>query len=233
MGPRERRACLHGAILQTPTRTWDATDSAFVPLRASLETTLEITNATASTIDLVLTFAPLTALGSGVSRVAALQSVYSGVSVNFTTDASLYWLVSALPTGELEPNQAGQMFDSNTDTFSLQVTQDITVDHDADGWTIPTYDDAEYTVYVGFGLKIRGWVYWAYSVSCTPGQRVDVAPGSYQLVPWNGQEQIGDAVFVTGMTPWSMPMGYDYELDFDETGTGVLRTISADEAGAG
>jgi hypothetical protein len=211
-------------ILRTP-RRWAGAERAFPPILVAPDTTVEITSADAAEIDLVLTFAPRVELPKGVRRVAAFQSVDSDVLIDFTTQAALYWLASVLKTGELAPNQAAQMFDSNADTFRLQVTREITISHDSIGWSIPSFDPAEYIVNVGFGVKIRGLVYWAYSVSCDPDQQPDIKAGSYELVRSNGAEQIGDPVFLSGMSQWRMPMGHDYVLAFDAMGNGVLKPI--------
>ena len=209
--------------LRTPPRTWGAAERAFVPLQISADTTVAITSP-AVAIDLVVTFSPSSPVPNGVLRVAAFQTVYSAVSIDFTTEATLCWMVSALKTGELNPNQAAEVFSSNADTFRLQVTQYLAVTHDPGGWTIPTYDDRDYTVNVGFGLRIRGWVYWAYSVRCTPNQqRLAIPAGSYELVRSDGSEQIGDPVYLAGMSQWVMPMGHAYTLTFDASGNGVLR----------
>jgi hypothetical protein len=94
-----------------------------------------------------------------------------------------------------------------------------------DGWDIPAFDPAKYTVNVGFGVRIRDWVYWAYSVPCSPGQRgVFMAAGMYILARSNGGEQIGDPLPI-GMEAWSLPLGRRYALTFDACGNGTLTTL--------
>lgn len=187
---------------------------------------MDITSDTVGAIDLVLTFAPLSPVGSGVLRVAALQTVYSEVRINFNSQATLYWLVSALKAGDVSPNQAGLLFTSNADDFRLVVNEQIIVTHDPGGWNLPHYDGNEWSVNVGFGLRIGDWVYWGYSVGCTSGQHgVLVEAGAYELVRSDGAEKIGDPVVLAGMSQWSMPLGHHYSLHFDSQGTGVLRVI--------
>lgn len=210
--------------LRTPARRWDPDERAFAPVPAAPDTTVAITTESNTEIDLVLTFEPLAVSPTGVPRVAALQTVTSKTSIDFTTQAPLYWVVSALKKGELGPNQAERVFSDNADRFFLRLSTDLVVSHGPDGWDLPVYDPAAWTLHVGFGLKIRGWVYWGYSVLCRPGGRVAMAAGAYVLVRSDGAERIGDPVAMTGLDDWSMTMGHDYTLDFDETGQGVLHT---------
>jgi hypothetical protein len=213
---------------RTPDRIWTGAERCFMPQQVSgaanslaADTTVNITNAGSGTVELVLSFCP-SSPGSGVSRVAAFQSVFSDVRLDLGQEATLYWLVSAWAEGQLAPNQASYLYTDNSDSFALKVTQNITVTHDSKGWVIPAYNSAEYIVNVGFGVQIQGWVYWGYSVVCSPQQSVVTNAGSYELARSNGVEQIGDPVVIQGTNVWAMPMGYGYLLAFDATGTGTV-----------
>jgi hypothetical protein len=156
--------------------------------------------------------------------VSALQKVSSTVWVDFAQQATLYWLASVLQSSLLSPNQMGYPYTQNSDAFALQITNDMRFIHDADGWEVPDYDSREYTVNVGFGLRIREWVYWGFSVLCSPGCRVHIDAGSYQFVRSNGGEQMGDPI-AEDRRQWDMPIGFSYRLAFDASGNGTLTTL--------
>jgi hypothetical protein len=189
------------------------------------DTVLSITSAVSS-VDLVLSFLPATSLASGVPRVSALQTVISDVRIDLTQQATLYWLASALEVGQLAPNQGASAYLGDGDEFQLHIGSDLVVAHNGTGWQIPAYDSTQYSVNVGFGLKIQNWVYWAYSVCCSPGEQLVIAAGGYEFVRSNGDENIGDPVFMAGMDAWTLTLGGDYVLAFDACGNGTLRPAS-------
>lgn len=159
----------------------------------------------------------------GCRRVAAFQTVSTAVRLNLGQEASLCWMASVKKAGELGANQMARDFTSDSDQFGMQITESIRLDHDAKGWAIPSYESNEYFVYVGFGLKIRDWTFWAYSVCCTPLQPMAFSAGSYVLSRWDGHELIGDPVVSGEKQSWSLPLGNDYSLSFDERGEGTLQ----------
>jgi hypothetical protein len=212
----------------TPSRVWSGELQSFAPFQVS-DTVVSITSA-ASSVDLVLSFLPATGVAGGIPRVSALQTVISDVRIDLTLQATLYWLASALEVGQLAPNQGANAYLGNDDEFRLQIGQDLSVSHDGTGWQIPEYDSAKYTVNVGFGLKIQNWVYWAYSVCGSPGQQLVIAAGAYEFVRSNGDENIGDPVFMTGMDAWTMALGGDYLLAFDACGQGTLSPAGPQQA---
>jgi hypothetical protein len=172
-------------------------------------------------VDLLVSFVPHQGAPGGVRRVAATQLVTAIVSVEFDVLLPIYWMASVLRAGDLAPNQMTQPYIQASDEFELEFGGEIIISHDADGWQIPAFEAAQYTIYVGFGIG-QSFVCWGYSVPCKPGERVPLSPGSYQLVRSDGDERIGDPV-AAGSETWSLPLGFSYGLTFDSSGKGILR----------
>jgi hypothetical protein len=167
-----------------------------------------------------MTFVPSQGASGGVRRVAATQLVTAIVSVEFDVLLPIYWMASVLKAGDLAPNQMTEPFVQASDQFDLAFSGEVSISHNADGWQIPAFEPAQYTINVGFGIG-QHFICWAYSVPCTPSERVPLSPGSYQLVRSDGDERIGDPVAADSET-WSLPLGFSYGLTFDSSGEGIL-----------
>jgi hypothetical protein len=219
--------------LLTPRRKWDGAVRAFAPWRTDFtvecappDTSVQITSSVIADIDLVLTFSPPdSGSATGIRRVSAFQKVSSSVRIDFTQQAMLFWMASVQQWSSMSPNQMGYPYTRNSDEFTLKITREISLIHDTDGWKVPHYDPSEYSVNVGFGLKIGDWVYWGFSVLCNPDQEpVRIDAGSYELFRSNGAEQIGDPVALD-QSQWDMPIGSSYQLAFDAWGNGTLTKL--------
>lgn len=183
-------------------------------------TTVWITTPNLMEVDLVATFSPAVPISGGVKRVAGTQTITSSVDLVFSNALPLNWMASAWKNGDIAPNQATLLYQSDTDDFVMPLNAAITLKHNNGAWQIPAFDALQYTVNVGFGLGAT-FIGWGYSVPCNPNQALIVKAGSYELVRWNGQEQVGDPV-AAAQGDWVMPMGHTYTLAFDTSGNGVL-----------
>lgn len=215
----------------TPTRDWPEALRAFQPVwvevpapPAEPTTVVQITNATTADFDLVLTFFGETSGGTGTARVSAFQDVSTAVRMDLGDDAALYWMATVLAQGSFQPNQASAAYSTDADSFALTVSG-VTLTHDSAGWSAPAYDSSQYSVFVGFGLLIRGWAYWAYSAPLPPRQRdLAVTARAYGLVRSTGAERLADPVD-NSLANWAIRRGRSYELAFDASGTGHLSPL--------
>lgn len=186
-------------------------------------TTVDITVATGITRSLVFTIQPTTSVTGGVKRVAAVQTVVSEVFIDFGQDLPLYWLASAKRTGEVAPNQDANLYYSTNAHDPLTVAPGLTIVWSNNGWKIPPFDPSEYTVQMGIGLRLGdgGNVSWAYSVPCTPNSTLVMDVSGYAIYQSDGEEELGDAVDLD-QPNWTLLLGNQYSLSFDQTGVGEL-----------
>jgi hypothetical protein len=222
------------SLLLTPPRCWSGPMRAFAPADArtlaaviatqTVATSVQITSVLPAEITLMLAF-DASATPAGVGRVAAFQPVAQAVRIDLGSQASLYWMATVLEAGALSPNQASYAYSQPDESFRMQLTPQLTLTHDANGWQIPPYDSSRYSVSVGFGLNVRSWVYWGFSIACTPNQaNLRVEPRGYVLVQSSGSEQIGDPID-PALAHWTMPLGHAYALQFAANGTGTLTVL--------
>ena len=184
-------------------------------------TRVRITTPNTMPVGLVATFSPTGSVSGGVKRVAGTQTVTTTVDLQFSKVLPLTWMASVMKIGDLAPNQRYSAYASDADSFVMQLNAAITLTHENGAWHIPAFDTTQYTVNVGFGLGTT-YIGWAFSLECQPLTAITLGAGSYELVKWNGQEQIGDPVVPTTQGDWVMPMGFAYTLTFDASGNGVL-----------
>jgi len=171
-------------------------------------------------VELLATFLPAAGLPGGIRRIAATQTVTATVSIDFNNDLPIYWMASVLRRGDIAPNQLAQAYSSISDEFEFSFGEELVVAHEGGAWLSPHYDTNEYSLNVGFGIG-RSVIAWGYSVPCQPGQPVSLDAGSYQFVRSNGQSAIGDPV-ADNLEAWTMPLGFQYSLVFDQCGNGSL-----------
>ncbi|NJL27715.1 MAG: hypothetical protein HC897_07385 [Thermoanaerobaculia bacterium] len=184
------------------------------------DTKVEITSAVDMAIELVATFAATTTGSEGINRVAAPQILDTTVNVDFNRDVPLYWMASVYRKGDLSPNVSTWPYSGDGDVFSVQLNQQITLEHNAQGWQIPSFDSLQDDVEVGFGMG-SDLIAWGYSVSCSPNSSLLLRASAYELARSNGGLEVGDAI-PAGLPSWQMSFGGSYVLAFDSSGVGTL-----------
>lgn len=215
---------------RAPARPWPDDIRAFKPHRVVIpnvdapDTVVHITSALPSSFELVLTFLGSASGSAGTARVAAFQDVSTEVRMDLGHADVLVWMAASLEEGSQDPNQAAYPYTGDEDSFALRLGSDLYVRHGQDGWLIPSHDSTT-QVFVGFGLVIDGWAYWAYSVPCSPRQKdLVVTATAYALFRSDGAEQLGYPVD-TSLDHWDIPRGGTYLLAFDEDGRGTLTKL--------
>jgi len=184
-----------------------------------------------STLDpgivLLATFLPAVPAAGGVRRIAGVQEVTTTVSVDFNEELPIVWMASVLRVGDLAPNQLSAPYSGASDQFQLAFPDELVISYGQGAWKLPPYDGLEYQVTVGLGIG-TGLAAWGYSVPCGPQQTVPMDAGSYQLVRSGGDETIGDEI-PDDLDTWTLPLGFQYALTFDQAGIG---TLTESQAGA-
>lgn len=174
-------------------------------------------------VALLATFQPASPVTNGVARVAAVQHLSTLVRFGFDEVLPVCWMASVLYRDDIAPNQLTFPC-SGVSEFRMNFPGELSIEHEEDAWQLPHYDERLYAVTVGFGLGL-GIAGWAYSVPGQPGQKVTMGLGSYQLVRSNDDVRLGDPV--PELEAWTLPLGFHYLLDFDQTGKGTLTTQSS------
>jgi len=187
---------------------------------------VNIETATGGSVDLIMTIDAVVVGAKGTKIVAAFQDVATHVHIDYMEQLPLYWMASAQLKGAISPNQAWTRYRSDDDAFHLNVNEDITLAHDSGGWSVPSYDCEQYSVWIGFGLGTAGDVRPAFAVDCSPMDQRQVTVAGYELYRSNGAESLGSPV-AASQDHWTLIPGESYQLAFDASGVGLLRAVSA------
>lgn len=160
--------------------------------------------------------------------LAGIQSVHSEVIIELSNQLPLSWAASVLVTGEISPNQLAYPFSSNSDQFSMRLNNEITLNHDENGWRIPSYDSRKYSVRIGLGMGVEE-IYWGCSVTVAPNSNVRLEADAYELFRLDMIVPLGYPVTPIPPDAWQIPLGSKALLSFSASGIGTLTFVTANQ----
>ena len=195
-----------------------------IPATASEPAQILVIDATRDPgIDLFVTYVPQNGADGGIRFVAAHQSVVTTAIIRLSAALPVDWMVSVRKAGDVAANVATRPVSDRNDYMTFAFPGEMTVVFDSGEWQIPDFDPTLYRVEAGFGFEgdvIRS----AYAVPCQPEQRLDMAPGHYQVVRSDGEDRTG-APIKPSLEFWDIPSDTDSILTFDGRGEGTLRLL--------
>lgn len=110
----------------------------------------------------------------------------------------------------------------------MRLNNEITLEHDENGWRIPPYDSRKYSVRVGLGMGMEE-IYWGCSVTVAPNSKVRLEADAYELFRLDMIVPVGYPVTPMPPDAWQIPLGSKALLSFSASGIGTLTFVTANQ----